>query len=164
MPSHVRWRDGDPYALQDFFGGVTAFTQEQLRRVNGYGNDFWGWGREDDNMRLRLQRAGMWPPQRPALPRRSPTFYFRHSLHPKAAEVRVRQGADGERQFFETNPDTPYDAALIVSSQPGVLDDFDSGLSNARFWVKDVAPVQGLAVRFLLELYCDRNATPWCES
>ncbi len=34
------------------------YTAEQLRRVNGFGTQFWGWGREDDNMRERLDRAG----------------------------------------------------------------------------------------------------------
>lgn len=78
-------------------------------------------------------------------------------------QVRVREGAAGGREFFEIDPDAPYNATLIVSSQPGLLDDFDSGLSSARFWVKDVAPLQGLAIRFLLELHCDRSTTPWCE-
>ena len=42
-------------ASQDYFGGVTAFTLRHLRAVNGYGNKYWGWGREDDNMRERLK-------------------------------------------------------------------------------------------------------------
>lgn len=77
---------------------MTAFTPEQLRRVNGYGNNFWGWGREDDNMRMRLQRAGMWPPQRPALSRRSPRFFFRHSQHKKLPEVPLSLACDESQQ------------------------------------------------------------------
>jgi hypothetical protein len=44
--------------VQDFFGGIVIYTAEQLLRVNGFGTQFWGWGREDDNMRERLVRAG----------------------------------------------------------------------------------------------------------
>ena len=46
--------------MQDFFGGLVIFTAEQFRRVNGFGTQYWGWGREDDNMRERLVRAGGW--------------------------------------------------------------------------------------------------------
>lgn len=73
---------------QDFFGGVTAFNLEQLRKVNGYGNRYWGWGREDDNMRERLKRSDMWPPDKPLVPKRSARYYFRHTQHQKALEVR----------------------------------------------------------------------------
>lgn len=47
-----------PRPPQDFFGGIVLFTSEQMREVNGFGTQFWGWGREDDNMRERLVRAG----------------------------------------------------------------------------------------------------------
>ena len=66
---------------------MTAFTKEQFQAVNGYGNKFWGWGREDDNMRERLKRADMWPPDSPSVPKRGSRYYFRHSVHSKAPEV-----------------------------------------------------------------------------
>ena len=28
---------------QDFFGGITIFTPQQLRAVGGYGTNFWGY-------------------------------------------------------------------------------------------------------------------------
>jgi predicted glycosyltransferase involved in capsule biosynthesis len=36
-----------------FVGGATIFTEEQFRRANGYSNDFWGWGGEDDDFYSR---------------------------------------------------------------------------------------------------------------
>ncbi|KAK9840809.1 hypothetical protein WJX81_006295 [Elliptochloris bilobata] len=39
-----------------FFGGVAAFSREQIMAVNGHGTEFWGWGKEDDNLRDRLAR------------------------------------------------------------------------------------------------------------
>ena len=41
------------------FGGVSQMTSQQFEAVNGYSNNFWGWGGEDDQMYLRLKIAGM---------------------------------------------------------------------------------------------------------
>ena len=75
--------------LQDFFGGITIFTREQYKRVNGYGTNFWGWGREDDNMRYRLLQHGMFPPELPNITTSwsSRHRYFEHQRHSKALEV-----------------------------------------------------------------------------
>ena len=40
------------------FGGVSQMTDSQFQKVNGYSNNFWGWGGEDDQMYLRLKIAG----------------------------------------------------------------------------------------------------------
>lgn len=46
-----------PY--RTYFGGVSAVTPEQYLRMNGFPNEYWGWGGEDDDIATRLQLAGM---------------------------------------------------------------------------------------------------------
>lgn len=43
----------------DFFGAVVMFQKEHFERVNGYDNDYWGWGFEDSDLRERVYAAGM---------------------------------------------------------------------------------------------------------
>ncbi|KAK9828640.1 hypothetical protein WJX72_001249 [[Myrmecia] bisecta] len=147
--------------FEDFFGGISAWTREHMAAVNGYGTVFWGWGREDDNMRIRLQRIGRWPPQQPSVPKKGRHFYFQHQSHEKAPEVRVRSN-NGEREFFEVNPDVPYGDTLIISSQPQYLQDRSTGLNTTRFWVKRMQPWQD-TIKITVDLYCNKQATSWCE-
>jgi hypothetical protein len=43
------------------FGGVTLFNKESFIKVNGFSNDYWGWGGEDDDLRMRCVREGIEP-------------------------------------------------------------------------------------------------------
>ena len=40
----------------DYFGGIVAFNKEMFQRINGYPNDFWGWGGEDDELYKRTRK------------------------------------------------------------------------------------------------------------
>ncbi|XP_022661016.1 beta-1,4-N-acetylgalactosaminyltransferase bre-4-like isoform X2 [Varroa destructor] len=42
-----------PYA--NIFGGVSALSKKDMRTVNGFSNEFWGWGGEDDDMSARIR-------------------------------------------------------------------------------------------------------------
>lgn len=43
----------------ELFGGVSCMSNQQMERVNGYSNEFWGWGGEDDEMSQRITLTGM---------------------------------------------------------------------------------------------------------
>ena len=60
-PTHLAapsaWGKYDMPGYSDvFFGGVTAFHPPDFEACNGFPNDYWGWGMEDDQVRNR--RAG----------------------------------------------------------------------------------------------------------
>lgn len=41
------------------FGGVTAFDADSFLKCNGFSNDFWGWGGEDDDLYNRCILSGV---------------------------------------------------------------------------------------------------------
>ncbi|CAL8267514.1 unnamed protein product [Merluccius merluccius] len=62
QPKHmVVGRNATGYKLRykGYFGGVTALTKDQFKRVNGFSNTYWGWGGEDDDLRIRVELQGM---------------------------------------------------------------------------------------------------------
>jgi predicted glycosyltransferase involved in capsule biosynthesis len=44
-----------------YFGGVTLFDKHSFNRINGYSNDYWGWGAEDDDVMFRCIARGIRP-------------------------------------------------------------------------------------------------------
>jgi hypothetical protein len=40
----------------DYFGGIVAFNGDMFKKINGYPNNFWGWGGEDDELYKRTKK------------------------------------------------------------------------------------------------------------
>uniref|UniRef100_A0A8C6WKF8 Beta-1,4-galactosyltransferase n=1 Tax=Neogobius melanostomus TaxID=47308 RepID=A0A8C6WKF8_9GOBI len=62
QPKHlVVGRNATGYKLRykGYFGGVTALTKDQFLQVNGFSNIYWGWGGEDDDLRIRVELQQM---------------------------------------------------------------------------------------------------------
>ena len=47
------------FEYPNIFGGITLFTEEIFKLVNGYNNDYWGWGAEDDDLLQRIRFKNM---------------------------------------------------------------------------------------------------------
>lgn len=43
----------------EYFGGVTLYDAISFEKVNGFSNDYWGWGCEDDDLRNRTAERGI---------------------------------------------------------------------------------------------------------
>lgn len=43
----------------DYFGGVTMFTKEHFETINGFSNEYWGWGFEDDDLLVRCIKSNL---------------------------------------------------------------------------------------------------------
>jgi hypothetical protein len=61
-PQHIAVRiSQSEYQLkyQEYFGGAILFTKEQIEATNGYSNDYWDWGMEDDDLFWRCVKEGL---------------------------------------------------------------------------------------------------------
>ncbi|KAL2104296.1 hypothetical protein ACEWY4_001164 [Coilia grayii] len=61
-PTHLsvamdKFRYRLPYP--QYFGGVSAVTPNQYLKMNGFPNQYWGWGGEDDDIAARIRLSGM---------------------------------------------------------------------------------------------------------
>ena len=55
-PIHIGKAWTDKYNYERFLGGVISISMEDLMKSNGFPNQFWGWGGEDDALRDRLNK------------------------------------------------------------------------------------------------------------
>ena len=56
VPIHLAngFTNSDREIFDTYFGGVTLFPIDLFKKVNGYSNEYWGWGFEDDDLLMRL--------------------------------------------------------------------------------------------------------------
>lgn len=64
QPTHVaskvtQYQSQTPY--QSYFGGVILFSKNDFIAVNGYSNEYWGWGGEDDDLFWRCKYSHLQP-------------------------------------------------------------------------------------------------------
>jgi len=54
-PIHIASLWTEKYNYVNFFGGITSFDSNTYKKINGYPNNFFGWGGEDDALLNRLK-------------------------------------------------------------------------------------------------------------
>jgi predicted peroxiredoxin len=52
LATHLQEHDYET-TFFDYFGGVTMFTKDDFKTINGFSNEYWGWGFEDDDLLVR---------------------------------------------------------------------------------------------------------------
>ena len=58
-PIHLGNMWKDKYTYDRFIGGALSMNYKDIVRSNGYPNDFWGWGGEDDALGIRLSKKSI---------------------------------------------------------------------------------------------------------
>jgi hypothetical protein len=124
-----------------FFGGALLFRTDDFRAINGYSNDYWGWGCEDVDIRLRCDFAGVGRAYRDGT--------FTGLPHPHI----------GLKQDGSFTPEAATNQALFTKKRPDLASTYlTDGLNNLAYSVKERGQLrhdgQGLpnAFRYLVEV------------
>lgn len=48
--SLIMWFLPSRLPYNQYFGGVSSLSKEQYLKINGFPNNYWGWGGEDDDI------------------------------------------------------------------------------------------------------------------
>lgn len=46
------------FLAPDYYGGVNIFNKNDFIKINGFSNEYWGWGAEDDDLLKRVIKNG----------------------------------------------------------------------------------------------------------
>lgn len=111
-----------------YFGGVSLIDREQFFRVNGFSNDYWHWGAEDDDLFFRLLLAGLVPVYDPG--GKFSSLYHEPSILKN--EWGEFQRSDAERMRLRKLEKA--NVSRYKKCKRGLVDN-SSGLSTLRFTV-----------------------------
>lgn len=102
LATHVEQFDfAMPYDY--YFGGVTMFNIHDFDLINGYNNDYFGWGLEDDDLRLRCSLHGL------TIQSREGTFLSLEHVHAEESNPDTQANRRRFEQFYKG------DAKMLVN-------------------------------------------------
>ena len=58
-PSHPVHLITSDLPFESYFGGITLFNVEDFEKINGFSNEYWGWGYEDDDLLYRCIKKNL---------------------------------------------------------------------------------------------------------
>lgn len=130
-----------------YLGGILIISNDDFERSNGMSNAFWGWGAEDDEFRINIEKFGV----KINLPENITTGSaktFRDIHNP----VRLRDTKKCSNQKkYRTN------SKFVRSSNEG-LNGTEYHIASLKELTIDDAKVTMINVH----LKCDQVKTPWC--
>jgi len=142
VPYHLTPPKLHPHVTYDDSGaGNFVFTSEQFLVVNGFGSNFWGWGKEDDNLVKRFKSKNLWPFEVPT----------------NTSERFVHLDCDLQR----TESQAPEDKKQFL------LEDLGSyGLNTSVFEMVSFERLDDIPIpisKMSFKLHCNMDLTPWCK-
>lgn len=144
-PIHLASPELHPkYHYANYVGGILMLTHENFKSCGGMSNNFWGWGREDDEffLRMRDQKLTIGRPQGVT------TGYntFKH-VHDKEKRPRdYKRIGDQKKEQFKRDMTGGFHTLKHSVSRVDLLKIGDSSVTILN-----------------VELECDLNLTPWCK-
>ncbi|MGH8177577.1 MAG: galactosyltransferase-related protein [Steroidobacter sp.] len=105
-----------------YFSGAVSIRKEQLVHANGYSNEYWGWGKEDDDFFFRLLLAGF-------------LCYF--DLQGQFYDLPNPAHQQVERKRFTTPPHVGRNRRRRSKLLRGLVDPAQDGLSTVRYEIAD---------------------------
>lgn len=144
-PYHVASPEFHPlYHYKTFIGGILLMTKSHFSQVNGMSNRYWGWGREDDELYVRLRKAGLKVGRPDNATITTGLNTFKH-VHDKRMKPR-----DNTRYFDQKQKTSKLDK--------------ETGLRTVKYSMKrHELVINGAPVTmFEVKLNCDYGKTPWC--
>ncbi|XP_065213343.1 xylosylprotein 4-beta-galactosyltransferase-like [Planococcus citri] len=137
------------YSNPYYISGIFLMSSEQFRRMNGYGNNFWGWGFEDYDFYLRVTKYSIpWTRLQPDDISTDQTNSFKH-LQSGATTSRDAIWCGNQAQASGTRDRTDH-----------------TGLSDVNFTIasENVLTIDGFPVYlFNIHIKCIFKITPWCK-
>eukprot|EP00053_Salpingoeca_punica_P008564 m.76670 g.76670 ORF g.76670 m.76670 type:complete len:421 (-) comp14652_c0_seq2:368-1630(-) len=133
------------YHYPKFIGGILIMTNTHFANVNGLSNNYWGWGREDDELYKRITEMNL------------------NITRPDVNETR-----DGKALRHMHDQDKRVRDMMQIGNQFKIANERDrsTGLDNVDYELASVRRVfiQNVSVAFYdVRLRCNTAVTPWCE-
>ena len=133
-----------------FLGGVCSFTEEQFTKVNGYPNNIYGWGGEDDELYYRMDLMNL------------------SMGYPKEGSVIDLEEHDGK---LITNPKEKVEKLLGSSEKEKMrwekINNYDllfneNGVNNLFYVIEDANDINAntVQIRVALNKHVDENLFP----
>ncbi|XP_072042376.1 beta-1,4-galactosyltransferase 7-like [Amphiura filiformis] len=144
-PHHVSAPDLHPkYHYKTFVGGILMMKSDTFQKLNGLSNLFWGWGREDDELYLRMQELNLKISRPEGITTGYDTFYHIHDREKRKRDM-TRYGNQHKESFKR---------------------DRLTGLDTVEYELRSSQKlsVDGATATILhVELDCNKDLTPWCD-
>lgn len=113
----------DQLDFDSYFGGMTMFTVEDFKKINGFSNLYWGWGFEDDDLRYRcaLHSINIGSPVsiNEDLPRETAVFNGKNSIAtlPNTLKFNTDLSIEivGRLDHVEMDPEKEFDQYTLLS-------------------------------------------------